>query len=537
MVALVPAITGALLAGATPVIAVPDTAIPERYTEQSIDWHTCADDELPSPPPPGAEQLRCGVFTVPMDWNNPDEGSDLTIAVSKLSGTGAVEGSLVTNPGGPGGPGRAFPLRLRKQSKVREAYDVIGFDPRGTGMSDNITCGDTISALDPLDPRDRGADNIDLILDTTETAADACQRKSGELGPLVNTFQTVRDIDLLRALLGRDKISWVGYSAGTWMGAHYATAFPSRVDKFVLDSNVEFTTNWQDSFDWQPLGFERRWRADFLPWIARYDSVYHYGRSSLRARLTYERVRAKLQEEPVNLDGATIGPNEFDIQIVGSMYNKKAFVGLAEYLVAVRELAEERVRGAERQQALATLRALRIEAIGTGPRPLVVPLGYDDAYSASFWSIPCNETAWTGDRRSVVADSESLGRRYPLLGWGWFIQPCVFWDNQPIQLPMPTGAGVPPVLMVQSTHDAATPFEGALRAHRNFAGSRMLTVVKEGDHGIYAGGNTCVDEIVEDYLVDNVVPIQDTTCEGTPLPTPSSSRAYPPEGTSVSGTA
>lgn len=522
--AVIPAVAVAVIAGAVPALSAPGSAhrqLPDSYAEQNIDWHKCTEDELPSTPPPAADQLQCGEFTAPRDWNNPGDGNEVTIAVSKLPATGGdADRSIVTNPGGPGAAGRFFPVRLRKQERVRETHDVIGFDPRGTGQSSNITCGGAIEALDPLDPRDRSQDNIDLILDTTQAGAEACQERSGALGPFVNTFQTVRDIDFLRELLDRDKISWVGYSAGTWLGAHYATAFPERVGKFVLDSNVEFTTDWQGSFDWQPLGFERRWRADFLPWIARHDDVYEFGRTSQRARLNYEQVRSALRREPVEVDGKTVGPNEFDNQIIGAMYNKKAFARLAEYLGIVRDLAEDRVSGNARRQALEKLNQLQVPARDSGPRPLVVGVdGYDDAEDASFWTIPCNETVWAGDRASVTAQSSMLGERYPLIGWSWLVQPCIFWQGRPVTLPTPTGEGVPSVLMVQSTHDAATPLEGARRAHRNFAGSRLLTVTNEGDHGLYAGGNDCVDEIVEDYLVDNVVP-GDSMCEGTPMPEP-----------------
>ncbi len=543
---VVPAAVVGLLAGAVPAISEPsEPTSPSQadplaaYTQQRIDWGPC--DGVPDSAPAAAKKLRCGEYTAPMDWDSPGSGDDVTIAVSKLPASGTARGAILTNPGGPGGPGRLFPVRFRTQQRVRANYDIIGFDPRGTGESSNITCGGATSDVDPLDPRDRSLENLDRILDTTEAAADACQHKSGKLGRFVNTYQTVRDIDLLRELLHRKKISWIGYSAGTWLGAQYATAFPKRVDKMVLDSNIEFTTNWQDAFDWQPLGFERRWRADFLPWLARHDDVYGYGRTSQTARIRYEKVRNALEDKPVKLDGRTIGPNQFDLQIAGAMYNKLAFPGLGEYLRAVRHLTTDRARGQRRQAALDTLRRLRLRENNGGPLPLAVgtdgsvgaPSGeyageYDDAFDASFWTIPCNETDWRGDRGSVVAQSDYLGKRYPLLGWGWLIQPCIFWDNDPIDLPTPTGEGVPPVLMVQSTHDPATPLEGARRAHENFAGSRMITVTNEGDHGIYAGGNGCVDHLVNAYLVDNRVP-SDTLCPGKPLPEPETTPARPPE--------
>jgi pimeloyl-ACP methyl ester carboxylesterase len=143
-----------------------------------------------------------------------------------------------------------------------------------------------------------------------------------------------------------------------------------------------------------------------------------------------------------------------------------------------------------------------------------------DAYDASFWTIPCNEGPWTGNRSSVIKQSQKLiDQNLPLLGAGWLIQPCIFWQNEAVRLPVLNGEGVPPVLIVQSVHDPATPIEGATRAHRAFANSRMVTVTGEGDHGIYAGGNSAVDKVVEDVLVDGKVP-DDQRLPGVPLPVP-----------------
>ncbi|SFP80662.1 alpha/beta hydrolase fold [Amycolatopsis arida] len=529
----IPAMAGLMLAGTLPAVAeqpaeagrkpaeLNSTGIPARYANQALDWHPCTSDELPSPPPPGAEGIECATFATPRNWDRPDDRIDLTIAVSRLRATGGeATASVLTNPGGPGAPGRGFPARLRNQHKLREHQDIIGFDSRGTGKSSNITCGGAIGTGSSLDPRDRDRPNLNLILDATRYTAHSCQVKSGELGPLINTYQTVRDIDLLRVLLGRDRINWVGYSAGTWMGAHYATTFPERTGRFVLDSATEFTTRWQKSFDWQPMGFERRWRQDFLPWMAKYDSVYHFGTTGEEARQSYERLRAALGVRPVELDGERVGPNELDSQIAGALYNKRAFPGLAETLVNLRTLVEGYATAEQRAAAAERVRAANVSDSGvTGPQPLRVPTDYDDAFDASFWTIPCNEGPWFGNRSSVVRQSERLGRQYPLLGWGWLIQPCVFWKHKPIELPVVDGRGVPPVLIVQSVHDPATPIEGARRAHRAFANSRMLTITDEGDHGIYAGGNACADDVVERFLVDGVVP-DDTSCPGMPLPVP-----------------
>ncbi|RZQ65096.1 alpha/beta hydrolase [Amycolatopsis suaedae] len=524
----IPALAGGMLAGVAPAVAQPaaapplnSTNIPARYADQVLDWHRCGEGELPSAPPPGAEDIECATYRTPRNWDRADDKQDLTIAVSRLKATGGeATASVITNPGGPGAPGRAFPTRLRNQAKLRASQEIVGFDPRGTGKSTNITCGGAIGTGSHLDPRDRNRANLNLILDATRYAANSCQVKSGELGPLINTYQTTKDIDLLRVLLKRDKINWVGYSAGTWMGAHYATRFPDHVGRFVLDSATEFTTTWQKSFDWQPLGFERRWREDFLPWMAKYDSVYHFGATGEAARQTYEKVRYALTQNPVELDGEKVSAAKFDSTIPGYLYAKRNFPVLAEYLVAVRTLTEGSTTAEQKVAAKQKVKAEQADSDVIGPQPLMVPTDYDDAYDASFWTIPCNEGPWNANRNSVIRQSQRLiDQDLPLLGAGWLIQPCIFWKNQPMPLPTVDGKGVPPVLIVQSVNDPATPLEGAQRAHRAFQGSRMITVTAEGDHGIYAGGNAPVDNVVERYLVDGIVP-NDQSLPGLPLPVP-----------------
>ncbi|WP_158879535.1 alpha/beta hydrolase [Amycolatopsis anabasis] len=524
---VIPAVAGTMLAGFTPAFAagpagqpLNSTNIPARYADQTLDWHKCTGDELPAPPPPGAEGIECATYQSPRNWDRTEDKIDLTIAVSRLKATGQATASVVTNPGGPGAPGRSFPARLRNQAKLRAHQEIVGFDPRGTGKSTNITCGGAIGTGSSLDPRDRSRPNLNLILDATKYAANSCQAKSGELGPLINTYQTVKDIDLLRVLLKRDKINWVGYSAGTWLGSHYAQAFPTRADKFVLDSATEFTTTWQKSFDWQPLGFERRWRQDFLPWMATYDNKYHFGATGEAARQTYEQVRYALTQNPVEIDGKKLSANELDSYIASQIYSKRAFPGLASYLVNVRTLTQGTAPADQKTAAAQQVKARKADEKASGPQPLMVPSDYDDAYDASFWTIPCNEGPWTGNRSSVIKQSQRLiDQDLPLLGAGWLIQPCIFWKNQPRPLPVLDGKGVSPVLIVQSTHDPATPIEGATRAHQAFAGSRMITVTNEGDHGIYAGGNAAVDKVVEQYLVDGIVP-NDQSLPGMPLPVP-----------------
>ncbi|OKJ89910.1 alpha/beta hydrolase [Amycolatopsis sp. CB00013] len=495
-VGLLPVIVGGLLAGAGTASA----GVPAHYTGQKLDWHPCAAEELVTLPP-GTDigGLECATFRTPRDWDRADERQDLTIAVSRLRSTGPSTASVLTNPGGPGGPGRWFPVTFRGQEKLREHQDIIGIDVRGAGKSTNVTCRGAADLIRQLDPRDRDPRNLNQILANAEHVARSCQSAGGELGPLITTHQTIRDFDLLRTLLGREKINWVGYSGGTWLGAHYAQQFPQRTGRFVLDSSTEFTTDWQKTFDRQPVGFERRWRQDFLPWMARYDAKYHFGTNGEEVRQTYERVRYALSRNP--MDGN--GPMELDTAIIYMLYKKATFPALAELLVKVRDAMENPQAKAEAKAA--------VEAAGDHP----------DAQDATFWNTLCGEGRFTGTRESLIrASQRNLDRGLLLAGGGTLnASVCLFWDKEPRPLPKMDGKGVPPVLIVHSEHDPATAIEGARKAHAGFANSRMLTVTGEGDHGLYADGNPKVDEIVDAYLVDGVVPA-DQSVPGMPLPVP-----------------
>ncbi|ONI91633.1 peptidase [Actinosynnema sp. ALI-1.44] len=522
--AAIPAVVGGLLAGSVPALADPRTAntaaVPARYAGQTLDWHLCADAELPTPRQPGTQDLECATFRTPRDWDRPNERQDLTIAISRLKSTGPTTASVLTNPGGPGGPGRDFPAVLRNQAKLREHQEIIGIDTRGTGKSTNVSCGGGLGVGTTLDARDRDPRNLNLIVDSVKYAASSCQRASGELGPLISTFQMVRDLELLRVLLGREKINWIGYSAGTWLGARYAQQFPNRTGRFVLDSSTEFTGSWQQSFAWQPLGFERRFRQDFLPWLARYDSTYHFGTSGEAARQTYENVRFALTRNPVDLDGVQVGPTTLDTYVLGGLKSKHSFPLTANMLVKVKALTEastpDQARAearAEVKSALSKPRSPLSEPIGTGDAP--------DAFEGTLTNTVCNEGTWTGNRQSIIRQSQQFidrGQSLIVGTWMWF-QFCAFWKGQPCPLPTMDGKGVPPVLIVQSENDPATPIEGARKAHKAFQNSRLLTVTGEGDHGIYGLGNAGVDKIVDAYLVDGVVP-DDQSVPGMPLPVP-----------------
>ncbi|NLT56017.1 MAG: alpha/beta hydrolase [Actinomycetales bacterium] len=520
--------------------------VPTRFLEQRMSWERClTDDEIAELVaygfPRNVSRLECATYTAPLDWDRPDNGTRVTIAVSRLrAGKPSPSGGVVfSNPGGPGQPGRDMPLvfLLAKRSKLLASQDVYGIDPRGTGASTNVTC--SVRPVASVDHRDRTAGNLGLILDTARLGAQYCDVKGGTLINHVTTENTVKDLDLLRQLVGARQINWIGYSAGTWLGAYYAAYFPPQTGRFVLDSNVEFTSTWQQITLNQPKGFERRFRSDFTPWAASHHAAYGLGTTSTAVRSFYERLRKDLGDFPV---GAYDGPT-LDLTIAEALYTRDSFPDLAEFLGELRAivdmLREGRTSGAARSRTALARRFPRLAAVaergaGEGRRllgPLVTgraasrpagatPVSAVDASDATSLAITCGDTAWRGAEDRLIQDSGSQGSRYPLIGYRIVEEPCMFWQRGGGDLPEITGAGVPQILMVQSEHDPATPIEGARRAAARVPGARLLVVRNEGEHGLYAGGNSCVDRAVEGFIVDGVLPAAGATCSGLPIPGP-----------------
>jgi pimeloyl-ACP methyl ester carboxylesterase len=526
--AAVAGVAGILVLGLLPASAIAEPTssggsvpVPARYTSQKLAWTPCAPDEED----PVIKRMECATMTVPKDWNHPNGGKDLKIAVSRLRpATGTATESVIGNPGGPGGSGLGMPVLLNERPALR-TMELVGFDPRGTGISTNVSCGGAPNTFS-IDPRDRDRRTLNLVAKASALYGEFCKVTSPDLVGFITTEQTVKDIDLIRTLLGRKKINFLGYSGGTWMGAWYGTFFPKNTGRFVLDSNTQFTGPWEETFALQPLGFERRFRQDFAAWAAKYDSQFHLGTSAEGVRRFYEALRADLKKSPLLMDlGGLIAeftPQQLDSAIVGSLYSKQAFPDMGGGLLGVRQAwdAQESGGAAAAQKVVSkSASSRRFLAMAAKKQSALRPLA-EDAMPATFNSILCNDTKWHRGQAFFDRLSGELGRKYPLLGWSLNQNPCAYWDRPNITVPAVNGKGVPQMLMVQSVHDPATPFEGATKAHKKFAGSRMITVQNEGDHSIYITGNACVDAIADKFLTTGVLPAADVTCQGTGIPAP-----------------
>ncbi|MFD3915303.1 alpha/beta hydrolase [Streptomyces sp. NPDC058603] len=482
------------------------TVAAERAANKGIDWQDCpADWALEKP-------IQCGWVSVPLDYTKPN-GRQIKIAVDRIGNTGTKQerqGSLVYNPGGPGGSGMAFPRRVVTKNAIwadtAKAYDFVGFDPRGVGHSTPISCVDPqefvkAPKLDPVP--DSEADKRAQRKLAAEYA-DGCQERSGWMLPQMTTPNTARDLDVIRAALGDKKLNYVGVSYGTYLGAVYGTLFPSHVRRMVVDSVVNPSKEkiwYQANLD-QDVAFEARFQ-DWMEWVAKNDASFHIGTTAAQVEKQWDTLRAAAKKNPI---GGVVGPAELLSLFQGAPYYDSSWVPVAS--VWSKYLAGD-------TQAL-------IDAAAPDMSDTVGNAQSENG-NAVYTAVECADAKWPTSWKQWDRDNTRLHRDHPFLTWSnaWMNLPCATWSaKQQTPVEVKTGKGLPPVLITQSTRDAATPYEGAVELHKRFKGSRLITERDAGSHGITNLLNPCINDRVKSYLLTGALDSADVTCAPHATPKP-----------------
>ncbi len=466
-------------------------------------------------PCPDAEQLdprqECALLAVPLDYRNPG-GATIEIAVSRLATADPAlrQGVILFNPGGPGGPGLDLPTLFAQllPADVLARFDLIGFDPRTIGRSTPVTCGRSGDIVDILTIipwlRPGGVrENAEIA----QAWADDCLAENPELWPHATTANTARDMDQIRIALGEEKISYVGYSYGSYLGAVYATLFPDRTDRIVLDSNVNPYGVWRTVFrSWGPA-IEIRF-PDLTGWVAERDADYHLGATSADVRAKYFEIAARLDAEPLELPGLTLTGNLFREETRGALYSDGSFPGIA----AVWQLVDELT--APGAAAAGARDPAEVAAAVTALFPDVPP----DNGGAAILAVLCDDARWPTSIRTYERDVRIDGRLFPVAGsMAANVWACAFWPD-PLEPPVQvSSAGPSNILLVQSLRDPATPFFGALGMRVALGQRARMVTVDAGDHGIYAlGVNACADAAASAFLVTGQLPSRDRLCPAEP---------------------
>ncbi|WP_026361251.1 alpha/beta hydrolase [Amycolatopsis nigrescens] len=484
----------AVLAAVMVAILVPLVGSAETTPSASPDrlsWGEC-----PGTPLPG---LECGTLQVPLDYRDP-AGEKIDLAISRLASPNPEKrrGVLLTNSGGPGSPGLSYPLVLKYYGvpqSVLDTYDVIGFDPRGVGYSAPVTC-------DLEGPATATANVPDYALDSADVAkrAEYAAEVAGKCGssatapllPQLNTANTARDMDRIRAALGEPKISYLGISYGTYLGSVYTTLFPHRSDQFVLDSAMSPEGSAPSASRGFGEGVEDRF-PDFAKFLTEHPE-YGFGTSVEQIRAKYFEIAARLDARP--------RPDGFD----GKQFRKVTFEKL--YLdLWLPELAEI-WRAVETGQPLPPT------------PPVEVPPGQPaDNPVASQLAVFCNDTNWPESVATYQRNVEIDRLRHPMFGAAAAnIWPCAFWPTEPAEPPVKINSSGPSnVLIVQNLRDPSTPLSGARELRAAFGDRARMITADQGGHLAYLYlKNRCLNDATTNFLVTGQRPRTDVACAAEP---------------------
>ncbi|WP_215451309.1 alpha/beta hydrolase [Streptomyces sp. ATCC 21386] len=478
----------------------------EKAAKKGIAWQDCPEGW-------GLEKpIQCGWVTVPLDYAKPN-GKQIKLAVDRINSTGTKEerqGALIYNPGGPGGSGLRFPRRVTTKNPLwvntAKAYDFVGFDPRGVGKSAPISCADPqefvkAPKMDPVP--DSEADKRKQRRLAAKYAA-GCKERSGAMLPHMTTPNTARDLDVIRAALGEKKLNFLGVSYGTYIGAVYGTLFPNHVRRMVVDSVVNPSREkiwYQANLD-QDVAFEGRWK-DWTKWVAANDATYHLGDTRAKVQANWLKLRATAKKNPL---GGLVGPAELISFFQSAPYYDSAWAPTA--------------------QVWSKYAAGDTQALVDAAAPDLTDTAGNAASengNAVYTAVECTDAKWPTSWKKWDRDNTRLHKNHPFMTWAnaWMNLPCATWQSkQYTPVDVKTNKGLPPVLIVQSERDAATPYEGAVELHKRFKGSRLITETKAGSHGVTGLVNPCVNERVDTYLLTGKVGKADVKCAPHATPTP-----------------
>ncbi|WP_020390517.1 alpha/beta hydrolase [Kribbella catacumbae] len=484
---------GLLLAGGV----MPVAAAAEPGKVGGIKWHGCqtgpGDEE-------GAELDRagaqCGELTVPLDYRRP-EGKKIQIAMSRLKATGDRIGTMVLNDGGPGGPGLGMPVRLRTaMQETGTRYDLIGMDPRFVGRSTPLDCkwpdGNGIwSAGATRASFERGArKQADL--------AKRCSDSQAALLPYVTTRNTVRDIDQIRAALGEEKISYLGYSYGTYLGSVYLQMFPGRLDRVVLDGPVDPDQYGPALLQTAGPANEAALRA-WAGWAAARDRTYHLGRTTDQVMAKVQRIYRVSSERPLQVGRHPLDDSMVPLLLMSQLANDRdpARAGFAAMIQTLLKATTGPVQPGEQFGQFLDLLFGQEMAAGASAQIAII----------------CGDRAADRDLNSYWRDIQRHRKSEPYFGaLTRNLLACAFWPGEPVEKPTRVANAVP-ALLVAADGDPRTTYPQAKVLHQALTGSRLVTLRNARTHGVFGEyGNECVDRLVIDYLGSGQLPSTDRTC-------------------------
>ncbi|WP_262701790.1 MULTISPECIES: alpha/beta hydrolase [Streptomyces] len=495
-------------ASSEPSVSAPaapsDSGLPGSLTGQKLNWSSC-----PAPTAmqgtgekPGSE-WECATLKAPLDYAKPrGETIDLAMIRAKATGSGKRIGSLVFNFGGPGGSGvSSLPGFAAAYDTLRSRYDLVSFDPRGVGESAGVRCQSDaeIDASDAVDSTPDDDAEVKTAMADAKAFIKGCQKRSGKVLGHVDTVSAARDMDLMRQVLGDDKLSYFGISYGTELGGVYAHLYPKRVGRAVLDAVVDPTEDPEQGSYGQAKGFQLA-LDNYLEDCAKKGTACPTGGDPAAGADRIVAFLKKLDKKPLSTesgrkltqDGALSG-------IAAALYDKESWKYLTLGLQEAMQLEEGNM-----------LLAMADSMSGRDEN------GHYSNINAANAAINCVDDRQRYTVTDVKAQLPRFRKASPVFGeyLAWGMLGCTGWPvDGTTDTPDVQAEGSAPILVVGNTGDPATPYEGARKMVRELGEGVGVEVTYKGQgHGAYNSGNACMTKTVNAYLLDGKVPAGGTTC-------------------------
>lgn len=459
---------------------------------QQLNWSLCED-----------QVFQCAKINVPLDWDKP-EGETIELSMIRKFTNNAI-GSLLINPGGPGGSGYDYLSNNWADigtAGLRSTYTFVSFDPRGVSRSAPVKCYDAKKKDELLysanDAEPGSAEDVKLLRASMKEYVASCEKNTGKVLGELDTVSAARDMDVIRAALGDSKLNYLGFSYGTFLGTTYATLFPDKVGRFVLDGAIDPRVSDEQQSLNQLAGFDLA-LTNYLNDCINKDAECPFQGNLWTAKQEVTKFLKKMEKTTLPTeDGRKLTITSSVTGLIMALYSDTYWIYLSQ---AFKEAFE-----------------------GNGTTFIRLADFYNDRQSDGTYTgntlesniaINCLDSRSSSKPEKMAEQNRRLLQVSPILGRYWQngALTCEQWPYPVAKRPESYAAqGAPTILVIGTTGDPATPYEQAVGLAREVLADGFLLTFKGEGHTAYGRSNLCISDVVDNFLIEGTLPEKEPTC-------------------------